>query len=380
MRIALVHDWLTGMRGGEKCLEALCQIYPQAEIYTLLHNPGSVSREIESKKIHNSFIQNLPWASKKYQYYLPLFPTAIEQFNLTDFDLVISSSHCVAKGVLTRPETCHICYCYTPMRYAWEMYYTYFNSKNRGWLFRHLIPFIMNYLRSWDESSSRRVDNFVAISQHVQKRIKKHYRRESEVIYPPVAVESYELSQKSGDYYLIVSALVPYKRVDLAVEAFNRLGERLLVVGEGPEKKRLQKIAGKKVEFISWQSFENLKNCYYNCKALIFPGEEDFGIVPVEAQACGKPVIAYGRGGVLETVVGFYPEEDEKPNRERSGVFFKEQTVESLIQAVKLFEKTEFDPHTIRKNTLKFEAKIFKDKMKTFIAEKFKEHQKNFGL
>lgn len=380
MKIALIHDWLTGMRGGEKCLEALCQIYPQAEIFTLLHNPGSVSQEIESKKIHTSFVQNLPFAKSKYQNYLPFFPTAMEQFDLSGFDLVISSSHCVAKGVLTRPETCHICYCYTPMRYAWEMYYTYLNPQTTGLLFRHLIPFFMNYLRSWDESSAKRVDYFAAISKNVQNRIKKHYGRESEVIYPPLAIDSFGILKNSGNYFLIVSALVPYKRIDLAIEAFNQLGDRLLIVGEGPEKKRLTKIAEKNIEFLPWQRDENLKKYYYNCKALIFPGEEDFGIVPVEAQACGKPVIAFGRGGALETVIGAYPGESSLSKQKLTGIFFKEQSINSLIEAVRAWEKVEFDPHFIRQNTLRFDSRIFKDKIKDFVDQKLDQHRHNFGV
>lgn len=380
MKIALIHDWLTGMRGGEKCLEALCRIYPQAEIFTLLHNPGSVSREIESKKIHTSFIEKLPGARSRYQYYLPLFPTAIEQFNLNGFDLVISSSHCVAKGVITRPEVCHICYCHTPMRYAWEMYYTYFGKQQISRPIGRLTKYLINYLRTWDEASAPRVDYFIANSRNVQMRIKKHYRRESELIYPPVEVDSFSISEKAGDYFLIVSALVPYKRVDLAVESFNRLGYRLLIVGEGQNKRQLQRRAAKNIEFVPWQKAENLKDHYANCKALIFPGEEDFGIVPVEAQACGKPVIAYGKGGALETIVGFHPEEVEKPNREATGVFFKEQTVESLIRAVKAFEKSEFDPEIIRRSTLRFDARIFKEKIKAFVEEKFYEHTRIFSL
>jgi len=380
MKIALVQDWLTGMRGGEKCLEALCQIYPQAEIFTLLHNPGSVSPEMESKKIHTSFVQNFPFAKSKYQNYLPLFPTAIEQFDLSAFDLVISSSHCVAKGVLTRPETCHICYCHTPMRYAWEMYYTYFNPQFLGWPSRVLVKFFINYLRTWDEASANRVDYFIANSRNVQNRIKKHYRRESEVIYPPADINSFSLSQESGDYFLIVSALVPYKRIDLAVEAFNQLGYRLLIVGEGPERKRLTKMAKKNIEFVPWQRDENLKEYYYNCKALVFPGEEDFGIVPVEAQACGKPVIALGRGGALETVIGAYPGESSISKQKLTGIFFKEQSVDSLTQAVRAWEKVEFDPYFIRQNTLRFDSRIFKEKIKNFADQKLDQHRHNFGV
>jgi glycosyltransferase involved in cell wall biosynthesis len=380
MKVALVHDWLTGMRGGEKCLEALCQIFPEAEIFTLLHKGGSVSAEIESKKVHTAFVQELPFSGSKYQYYLPLFPTAIEQFDLSAFDLVISSSHCVAKGVLTRPETCHICYCHTPMRYAWEMYYTYFNSQKLGWVSRRLVKYFMNYLRTWDEASAHRVDYFVANSRNVQKRINKHYRRESEVIYPPVEVDSLEVSQNPGDYFLVVSALVPYKRVDLAVQAFNQLGYRLLIIGEGPEKSRLTRLARKNTEFISWRKPEDLEKYYSNCKALIFPGEEDFGIVPVEAQACGKPVIAFGRGGALETVAGIFSGQNNSSKGNHTGIFFKEQKIESLLEAVRTFEGTDFDPNTIRQNSKKFSSQIFKEKIKGFVDRKMGEHGRVFNL
>jgi len=213
MKVALVHDWLTGMRGGERCLEVLCELFPRADVYTLLYKRGSVSETISRMKIKTSFIQHLPLSLNHYQKYLPLFPTAIEQFDLTDYELVISSSHCVAKGAITTPESCHICYCHTPMRYAWEMYYTYFSKNSISPFFRFSIPFFMNYLRTWDERSSDRVDFFVANSENVRRRIKKHYRRDSEVIYPPVDTAYFTPEENEGEYFLVASALVPYKRV-----------------------------------------------------------------------------------------------------------------------------------------------------------------------
>ncbi len=374
-KVALVHDWLTGMRGGEKCLEVLCELFPEATIYTLLHKKGSVSETISRMKIKTSFIQNLPFASSHYQKYLPLFPTAIEQFDLTGFDLVISSSHCVAKGVITSPETCHICYCFTPMRYAWEMYYTYFSHNSVSPLIRWSIPFFMNYLRTWDEKSADRVDRFVAISENVRRRIKKHYRRDADVIYPPVDTEHFDLSRKEGEYYLVISALVPYKRIDLAVLAFNELNLPLVVIGEGSEKKKLMKIGKKDVKFLDWQTHSELKKHYAKCKALIFPGEEDFGIVPVEAQACGKPVLAFGKGGVTESVKGAYP--DQQIDSSHTGVFFYPQTKEALIKAVQRFESTRFDPERIRENALRFDKKVFKEKIKEFIKTKLEEHNKS---
>jgi glycosyltransferase involved in cell wall biosynthesis len=374
-KVALVHDWLTGMRGGEKCLEILCELFPQATVYTLLYKKGSVSDIISRMKIKTSFIQKLPLSSTHYQKYLPLFPTAIEQFDLREYDLVISSSHCVAKGVITRPETCHLCYCYTPMRYAWEMYHAYFSGNNISPLVRWSVPFFMNYLRTWDEQSADRVDYFAAISENVRRRIRKHYRRDAEVIYPPVDTDYFELSAGQGEYYLVTSALVPYKRVDLAVAAFNKLGRPLLVIGEGPEKKKLVKMARGNIRFMGWQPRQRLKEYYRNCRALIFPGEEDFGIVPVEAQACGKPVIAFGRGGVTESVNGVYPGRDAVPST--TGVFSYPQTVEALIEAVNYSDSVHFEPEVIRQHALRFDQKVFRQRIKDFTEKKFEGYRKN---
>ncbi len=375
MKVALVHDWLTGMRGGERCLEVLCELFPQATVYTLLHKPGSVSDTISRMEIKTSFLQGLPFALDHYQKYLPLFPTAIEQFDLTDYELVISSSHCVAKGVITSAESCHICYCHTPMRYAWEMYYTYFSKNSLNPLIRWSIPFFMNYLRTWDEKSADRVDFFVANSENVRRRIKKHYRRDSEVIHPPVDTDYFDPSKKEGEYYLVASALVPYKRVDLAILAFNELNLPLVVIGDGSEKKRLMKIAKKNIRFLKWQARSELKRYYQNCKALIFPGEEDFGIVPVEAQACGKPVLAFGKGGVTESVKGAYPDQEVLPVH--TGVFFYPQTKEALIEAVRRFDATKFSPERIREQALRFDRRVFKKRIKEFIYQKFEEHRKS---
>jgi glycosyltransferase involved in cell wall biosynthesis len=372
MKIALIHDWLTGMRGGEKCLEVLCELFPEATLFTLLHKEGSVSETITRMKIKTSFIQSLPFSSNNYQKYLPLFPTAIEQFDLTGFDLVISSSHCVAKGVITSPETCHICYCHTPMRYAWEMYYIYFSKNSVSPLIRWSVPFFINYLRTWDEKSSDRVDWFVANSENVRRRIQKHYRRDAEVIYPPVDTEYFGLGKSEEDYFLVASALVPYKRIDLAILAFNELNLPLLVIGEGSDRKKLMKLAGKNIKFLEWQKPSELKKYYFECKALIFPGEEDFGIVPVEAQACGKSVIAYGKGGATESIKGAYP--DQEITSDHTGIFFYPQTKEALIEAVRRFESVKFDPLRIREHSLQFDKKIFKQKIKEFIEAKFEEH------
>jgi len=370
MQVALIQDWLTGMRGGEKCLEVFCELFPEATLFTLLHKRGALSPTIERMKIRTSFVQRFPKAEAWYRNYLPFFPAAIEEFDLREFDLVLSSSHCVAKGIIPAPNALHLCYCHTPMRYIWDVYHHYFGREQVGALARLALPYFANYLRLWDVASSQRVDHFIANSQHVQRRIRRYYRREAEVIHPPVDTAQFPLAEGHDGYYLIVSALVPYKRVDLAVEAFNRLGERLVIIGDGPGLKALQKIARQNIEFIGWQDQIALVSYYTRCRALIFPGEEDFGIVPLEAQACGKPVIAYASGGALETVKG--------PRLEESictGVFFDQPTPESLIDAVHRLAAIDFDPRQIRRHALQFDREIFKAKIKRFVTEKYEQHQ-----
>ena len=368
MKIALIHDWLTGMRGGEKVLEVFCELFQGAKIFTLIHIKGSVSSTIEALPVETSFIQKLPEAKKRYRNYLPLFPAAIERFDLRDFDLILSSSHCVAKGVIPHPGSLHISYCHTPMRYVWSMYEEYFGKGRVGWIARELMPFFATYLRGWDSGTVHRVDNFVANSQHVRKRIKRYYGRDADVIYPPVSTEKTYLQEKDEGYFLIVSAFAPYKRVDIAIDAFNRLGERLVVVGTGQDKKRLKGIAGRNIEFCGWADSEKLVDYYAGCRALIFPGEEDFGIVPVEAQCFGKPVIAYGAGGVLETVKGLWVEGTHgKTERNPTGLFFREQTTEALMSAIHRFASLSFDPAVIRSHALGFDREIFKDRIRVYI-------------
>ena len=360
------------MRGGERVLEILCQLYPEADLYTLLHVKGRLSGVIEGMKIKTSFVQRFPGVSKYYRYYLPLFPTAIEQFDLRGYDLILSSSHCVAKGIVPMPDALHISYCHTPMRYVWDAHFEYFEDSGMG-LKRFMTSALVNYLRVWDVTSSQRVDEFIANSRFVQQRITKYYRRESTVIHPPVDCDYFRPATGlkgegfgQGDYFLMVTALVPYKRVDLAIEAFNRLGKPLLIVGDGQGMDSLKKRAKKKIEFLGWQKDEKVREYYQGCRALIFPGKEDFGITPVEAQACGKPVIAYGKGGVLETV---RPLPQEKP----TGVFFDQPTVESLVQAVDQFERNQdrFDPHAIQRHAILFDQKNFREKIRSFIQEKY---------
>ncbi len=357
------------MRGGEKVLEALCEVFPEADIFTLLHIPGSVSKIIESHNIKASFIQNLPAARRLYRSYLPLFPMAIEGLDLRGYDLVVSSSHCAAKGVIPPPESIHISYIHTPMRYVWDMYREYF-GREKG-LKSKALGLIAHYLRMWDSASSSRVDFFISNSAHVAKRVEKFYRRGSQVIHPPVDCEAFSvLKNPSRDYYLIVSAFAPYKRLELAISAFNRLGCRLIVAGKGPEEKRLKKMAGPNVEFSGWKPQDELAAFYGNCRALIFPGEEDFGIVPLEAASSGRPVIAFGKGGALETILPLYNEQGYAP----TGVFFHEQTAGALIRAVRLFEDNEerFEPPSIRAHALKFDREIFKERVREFILSKCK--------
>jgi glycosyltransferase involved in cell wall biosynthesis len=297
---------------------------------------------------------------------LPLFPTAIEQFDFKEFDLILSSSHCVAKGVISPPGTLHISYLHTPMRYVWDMYHEYFGGDKIGFFGKMTIPFFANYLRGWDASSSPRVDHYLANSRHVARRIMKYYRRESDVIYPPVDTSTFQIHHSSDDYFLAVSALVPYKRIELAILAFNKIKKRLIVIGNGPDQKRLYKLAGPTIEFVDWQPPSKLSEFYSKCQALIFPGEEDFGIVPVEAMASGKPVIAYQKGGALETVIGL----DESDKMPATGVFFPESTVDSMIKAINSFEKFEWDPDFIGNHARKFDKKIFAENIQKFIQSK----------
>jgi len=353
------------MRGGEKCVEALCELFPQATLFVLVHVKGSVSPKLEAMPIRTSFIQRLPSAGRNYRRYLPLFPSAVERFNLSEFDLVVSSSHAVAKGVRTPPHALHICYCYTPMRYIWGLYDDYFGKKRAGlstragmWLFR-------NYLRRWDVRTAQNPHYLVAISENVRQRIKMIYNRNADVIYPPVDTSFFRLSTRDDGYYLIVSALVPYKRVDLAIRAFNKLREKLVVVGDGPELGRLKNLAGPTVELVGWQSDEHVREYYARCKALVFPGEEDFGIVPVEAMACGKPVIALARGGAVETVL-------DTPTL-KTGVLFEEQSEDALMDAVRRMKEETYHPEELRSFALTFDRDVFKRRMGDYIGNRWLE-------
>jgi glycosyltransferase involved in cell wall biosynthesis len=363
MKVALVQDWLTGMRGGEKILEVLCELFPDATVFALLHNKGAMSPTIERMKIKTSFIQQLPMKSTKYRHYLPLMPLAIDSLDFSGFDLIISTSAAVAKGATPPDNAMHICYCNSPMRYVWDQYEEYFGKGRAGFITRSSMALVAPYLRRWDVKTCARVHSFIANSQNVAERISRIYHRSSDVIYPPVSTDQFKVSEKEDGYYLIVSALVPYKRVDLAIEAFNNYGEKLLVVGSGPEREKLEKSANKNIEFLGWQSDENLASLYAGCRALIFPGVEDFGIVPLEAMASGKPVVAFGEGGALETVVA----EDVSP----TGVFFYEQTVDALVAAIEKLSRMKLDPYAIRRHAEKFDRALFKQQMNEYLLQHY---------
>jgi glycosyltransferase involved in cell wall biosynthesis len=364
LRVALIHHWLVRMRGGEKVLESFCRIFPQADIYTLVFDRKMISDSITSHSITTSLIQKLPFSTRYYSRYLPLFPLAIEQFDLSRYDLVLSSDAAVGKGVITRPEACHICYCHAPLRYAWSGYHTYLQALEGTWK-RGMAAFLMSYLRTWDAAASLRVDYFIGNSQAVSRRIQKYYRRESVFIYPPVAISGLERSNPPEDYYLAVGHLVPYKRFDLAVDAFNELGRPLLIIGEGPEYSRLKKRARKHVKILKPVSDQALKQYLSQCRALIFPGEEDFGIIAVEAHACGCPVIGFFRGGASETVIP-----------EVNGLLFEEESAGSLANAVQRFEAMEskFDSGTIRNTAASFNVERFEHEVTRFVSEKYQEH------
>ena len=350
MRVALVHYWLVSMRGGEKVLESLCRMFPEADIYTHVCKPEILSPTLRKHSIKTSFIQKLPFSASMYQKYLPLMPLALEQLDLRGYDLVISSESGPAKGVLTHTDTPHICYCHTPMRYLWDFYQDYLEEA--GTATRLLMRPLFHRLRMWDALSANRVDHFAANSHTVARRIARHYRREAGVIHPPVEVERFtpENFKEPEDYYLCLGQLNGYKRMDIAVEACTRLHKKLLVVGEGPEETRLKAMAGPTVSFAGRLDGKAMALHMQRCKALIFPGEEDFGIVPVETMAAGRPVIAYGKGGATETVL-----------EGKTGLFFAEQNAAALAAILEQFESSmdAFDPAAINAHAGTFSEAAF---------------------
>lgn len=364
VKVALVHDWLTGRRGGEKILEILAELYPDAPIFTLIHLRGSQHPALEERDIRTSFIQRMPFLKKRYRSYLPLFPLAAELFDLQEFDFIISSSHCVAKGIIPRPDALHVSYIHSPMRYAWNQYFAYFHPKKLGILSRRLIPPIIHRLRIWDTVSSHRVDYFAANSRTVAQRIKKYYGRTAEVIFPPVDAEFFHPGGETGDYFLIVSALVPYKRVDVAIEAFRGRPEQLRVIGQGPDFKRLRRDAPGNVRFLGAVSDDELRVLYQGARALLLPGEEDFGITVLESQACGVPVIAWARGGATETILP-----------DRTGILYPDPGAEGLRGALDKFLTMTFNNQEIRAHAERFARPVFKTRVSAYLQEKWAEFQ-----
>jgi glycosyltransferase involved in cell wall biosynthesis len=368
LKVALLFYWFVSHGGGEQVMESLAEMFPQADLFCLVADPATMTPRLRALRLTTSFLQKIPGALRWYRHFLPLQPFALEQLDLSGYDLVISLESGPAKGVLTHADTCHICYCLSPMRYLWDLYPAY--RRSLGPLVRTVFSLTSHYLRIWDLASASRVDYFGAISQTVASRVRKHYRRDAPVIYPPVKVANGYLDDKTDDYYLVVGRLVEYKRVDLAIEACNQLNRRLRIIGKGDQYESLRKLAGPTVEFLGHADDRTVQENYARCRALLFPAEEDFGIVPVEAQSFGRPVIAYGRGGALETVIG-YSTEDEAGPETSTGIFFTEQTPESLADAIVRFESLEakFSPEFIRSSVRRFDVPRFKAEMYEFIED-----------
>jgi glycosyltransferase involved in cell wall biosynthesis len=373
MKVAIVHDWLVTYAGAERVLEQIVGLYPDADLFSVVDFlPAQQRHCIKHKKVTTTFIQNLPFSRKYYRHFLPLMPLAIEQLDLSSYDLVISSSHAVAKGVLTGPDQLHVCLCYSPIRYAWDLQHQYLKETGLNHGVKGLMAkSLLHYIRMWDYRTANGVDEFIAISAFVGRRIRKVYGRESTVIYPPVDVERFTLHEAKEDYYITASRLVPYKRVDLIVEAFAQMPDKkLVVIGDGPEMAKIRSLAGKNVEILGQQPFEVLLAHLQRAKAFVFAVEEDFGIAPLEAQACGTPVIAYGKGGVLETIRGL---ETERP----TGVFFGQQEVQAVVAAIAQFERhrAELFPENCRENALRFTVENFRDQFRTLVDDQVKSFQ-----
>ena len=361
-RVALVHDWLTGMRGGEKVLEAIAELFPDATMYTLLHVRGSVSAPLERHPLRRSFVQWLPSAARHYRQYLPLFPTAIEQFDFDPYDLVISTSHCAAKSVVVPGRARHVCYCHSPMRYAWDQFDSYFGPAQVGRTASRLLRPVLARLARWDAATAGRVDSYVANSHYVAGRIARYYNRESIVVYPPVDTNFYRPDplRSPEPFFLIVSALVPYKRLDIAIRACAAVGAALKIIGKGPEEARLRRLAetvGADVEFSGWLEDEEIRDLYQRSRAVLMPGIEDFGLVPVEAQACGRPVVALAEGGAVESVVDGV-----------TGVLVQGPSVEAFAAALRDVSSREFDTAAIRRHAESFSKARFQEQFRNVIV------------
>lgn len=363
MKKALIHDWFSVYAGAEKCVESFTNIWDDFNIYALIDFLNESDRKtiLKGKYAKTSFVQKLPFAKTKYRNYLPFFPLAIEQHDLSEYDVILSSSHAVAKGVLTHANQLHISYVHTPIRYAWDLYHHYLKESglDRG-LKGKLAKYFLHKIRIWDVSTVNRVDHYIANSHYIARRIKKVYGKESTVIYPPVDVERFQLHEEKEDFYFTASRMVPYKKIDLIVEAFSKTDKNLIVIGTGPDMEKIKSKAGKNIEILGFQSDEVLLDYMQKAKAFVFAAEEDFGIVPVEAQACGTPVICLGKGGTKETVID-----------NETGVHFHEQTINDLLKAIEKFETLTFDPQKVRQHALKFSKERFEKEIESFVNEKY---------
>lgn len=361
MRVALVHDFLVKLGGAERVLKVLSEMYPKAPIYTLFYDEEKVGDVFPKERIRTSFLQNYPkFLKKRHRLFTPQYPRAIEELDFDEFDLVISSSGAYSHGIITSLETKHLCYCHSPMRYAWDWTHEYRVDNGIKGLKAMLYNPLIKYLRNWDFISSDRPTHYLANSRNVQKRLKKYYKANSDIVYPPVEVERFKVGKGHANYYLIVSTLTPYKRVDLAVSMFNKIGRKLVIIGDGPQRKYLEEIAADNIEFLGFKDDDTVREYLQNCRAFIFPGEEDFGMTPVEAMACGKPVLAFGKGGGTETVISG-----------KTGEFFFEPTVESMEDGLArlLYNEQFYKPHTIRRHAMNFSREIFEKKIKKAVRE-----------
>jgi glycosyltransferase involved in cell wall biosynthesis len=371
MRVAIVHHWFITLGGGERVAETIGKLFPTADVFTLFLDKGKLPPALRNHKIITSFLGKTPTARKAHRHFLPFYPLAVETLNLSGYDLVISSDSGPMKGVLTDPGSTHICYCHSPMRYLWDSHAAYLDGMSP--LFKAIFSLTSHYVRNWDFSAAQRVDHFIANSKYVAGRIRKYYRRESTIIHPPINTSRSFLAEKHENYYLAVGRLVSYKCTDILIEACRKLSRRLLIAGDGPELRRLKKISPKNVEFLGEVDDAELRNLYAQCRALLFAADEDFGMVPLEAQSYGRPVIAFGKGGSLETVLGTYNPIRQKRTEEGpgfTGVFFREQTADSLAEAILAFESSEeiFSPADVQAHARSFDTSIFVDRMRRYIS------------
>ena len=367
LRVALVQDFLVHMRGAERLLHSLSDVFPHADVYALVADARLTATEWKGHRVVTSFVDHLPLARRAYRGLLPLYPHAVERFDLSQYDLVLSNTMGFAHGVITQPTTCHIAMCMSPLRFAWSFYHEFL--ADRPTLQRVLLHLILHHIRQWDRNASTRVDYFLAISEVTRHRIQKFYGRDAHVLHPPIDVSAFHVSDGYDDFYLIVSALVPYKRLDVAVEAFSRLGLPLKVIGTGPDAKRLMAMAGPSVEFLGWRSDRDVREAYARCRAFIMTADEDFGLTPLEAQASGRPVIAYGSGGALETVVDGM-----------TGVFFRQQTADALAETVRSFDARAFRPETLREHAQRFDVSAFEQWLLAFVSRHVGDYRDRYGL